>query len=302
MAKADTILNAARRSVGLRKTEEGERAAVQMTLARYGYRKIPEIQQVGDSDGKTRRVYIWRGGLGTDDIVLVTGPSYDGKVMKGKDVLLDGGGSGAAQAWSEGSEYSNSGVTGHLKRAIKRGEAKGTTGTMPKKRAPAKRKPAKRKPAPRKPTIRSGSYDAMGAYGRTTPPASQYRALAARAAKQELETRAEEIYRAAAGGASGRDIEEQADKIAEARARVDAMAMAAKAELGTEWGATQHNLNRLDLMILRPSLEAAGTKFRARPRQALDHYSRTAAPAPAPVVSDDAAMMAQFKALLQQVL
>mgnify|MGYP000203103356 CR=1 FL=1 len=166
MANAKTVLAAVRRSVKLRRTEEGERNAVAMVLSRYGYTKPPRVQQVADPERKTRRVYVWQGALGDDDLVLIAGPSYEGKVVAGSTVRLDSDSDDGITAWISGADYTQKGMQSAMKRATERGAVDPLT-EGPKKRAAARARRAQtraaRPAAPVKPAVPQETAEAMHA-------------------------------------------------------------------------------------------------------------------------------------------
>ena len=89
MPTAETILRAVRDAAKARKSETGERNAIQATLARYGHLKLPKMYQGRVADGRSIRVYVWEEALEAGpegDLLLVTGPDIEGEVHPARAV------------------------------------------------------------------------------------------------------------------------------------------------------------------------------------------------------------------------
>lgn len=75
----ETVLRALKEAVKSRRSEQGERAAVQTVLAKYGSHKLPQLRQGKTPEGATIRIYIWTG-TPAGDFALCTGPSLEGEI------------------------------------------------------------------------------------------------------------------------------------------------------------------------------------------------------------------------------
>lgn len=122
-----------------------------------------------------------------------------------------------------------------------------------------------------------------------------YRARQSRAAKKAAEERIETLYNNVVAGESERSAMQQADMMARARTQADTIVREAEVT-EADRAALRHEVGRLDLTILEPSLQ------RVQQREA-ELAREFPEPAPAaPAADDDAAMMADFAALLKAAL
>ncbi len=131
MPTAETILRAVRDAAKARKSETGERNAIQATLARYGHLKLPKMYQGRVADGRSIRVYVWEEALEAGpegDLLLVTGPDIEGEVHPARAVGFRAEGGQAvfteAVPWGgKGKSQAEAGLTRAGQRAVAGAEA-----------------------------------------------------------------------------------------------------------------------------------------------------------------------------------
>ena len=147
MANKTTILKACRDAAYAKKGESGQRNAVQMALARYGYAKLPRIQNFTD-ERRTVRAYAWFDAPTGGDLLLITGPSIEPTVRNAAaDEYVSVTDAGVFVPAQDAMGKMVADANAAMSRAMGRVVGRQAEKAPPVKRKPAKRKPAKRKPA-----------------------------------------------------------------------------------------------------------------------------------------------------------
>ena len=142
MANKTTILKACRDAAYAKKGESGQRNAVQMALARYGYAKLPRIQNFTD-ERRTVRAYAWFDAPTGGDLLLITGPSIEPTVRNAAaDEYVSVTDAGVFVPAQDAMGKMVADANAAMSRAMGR-----VVGRQAEKAPPVKRKPAKRKPA-----------------------------------------------------------------------------------------------------------------------------------------------------------
>jgi hypothetical protein len=144
--KPETVLKAVRAAGYDKASEQGQRNAVQVALARYGYAKLPRIQSFTMEYGRVVRAYIWFDSPAGGDLILLTGGSTEPEIrLADPDEYVEATQRGvfvpAADASKKVTTQAEAGMKRAMGRVIGKDAAKPPPARKPKPKPRAKAKP-----------------------------------------------------------------------------------------------------------------------------------------------------------------